>query len=109
MCLRMTVNGGEGMSVFIPGMEMPQRCRDCCFVGFVFTCHLTGKTHNDVLRTRPDWCPLVEIKTPHGRLIDADALVDDLIFPNRAFEEGLRSLIGDAPTILSAEGGGEAV
>ena len=62
------------MSVYIPGMEMPQRCRDCCFAGFVFTCHLTGKTHNDVLRTRPDWCPLVEIKTPHGRLTDADAL-----------------------------------
>ena len=24
--------------------------------------------------TKPDWCPLVEIPTPHGRLIDADAL-----------------------------------
>ncbi len=22
----------------------------------------------------PDWCPLINIPTPHGRLIDADAL-----------------------------------
>lgn len=23
---------------------------------------------------RPEWCPLVEVSAPHGRLIDADAL-----------------------------------
>jgi hypothetical protein len=27
---------------------------------------------------RPDWCPIIEIKTPHGRLIDADALINEL-------------------------------
>ena len=33
------------------------------------------------------------------RLIDADALFDDLIFPSKQFERGLRELIGEAPTI----------
>lgn len=33
------------------------------------------------------------------RLIDADALFDDLIFPSKQFERGLRELIGDSPTI----------
>jgi hypothetical protein len=26
---------------------------------------------------RPDWCPLIELP-PHGRLIDADALISEL-------------------------------
>lgn len=33
------------------------------------------------------------------RLIDADALFEDLIFPSKRFERGLRELISDAPTI----------
>ena len=40
---------------------------------------------------------------PHGRLIDADALLDDLLFPSKQFEQGMRELIGDAPTIIPAE------
>jgi hypothetical protein len=27
---------------------------------------------------KPLWCPLVEVPTPHGRLIDADEIVKDL-------------------------------
>ena len=40
---------------------------------------------------------------PHGRLIDADALFDDLLFPSKQFEQGMRELIGDAPTVILAE------
>ena len=40
---------------------------------------------------------------PHGRLIDADAFFDDLLFPSKQFEQGMRELIGDAPTIIEAE------
>lgn len=40
---------------------------------------------------------------PHGRLIDADALLDDLLFPSKQFEQGMKELIGDAPTIIPAE------
>ena len=42
---------------------------------------------------------------PHGRLIDADALFDDLLFPSKQFEQGMRELIGDAPTVVPAEEG----
>ena len=34
-----------------------------------------------------------------SRLIDADALVEDLILPTKQFEKGFKELIGDAPTI----------
>lgn len=40
---------------------------------------------------------------PHGRLIDADALLDDLMCPSKQFEQGMRALIGDAPTVIPAE------
>ena len=40
---------------------------------------------------------------PHGRLIDADAFFDDLLFPSKQFEQGIRELIGDAPTVIPAE------
>ena len=42
-------------------------------------------------------------RVPHGRLIDADALLDDLLFPSKQFEQGMKALIGDAPTIIPAE------
>lgn len=29
-------------------------------------------------KTIPGWCPLSDVHTPHGRLIDADALIEDL-------------------------------
>ena len=44
---------------------------------------------------------------PHGRLIDADAFFDDLLFPSKQFEQGMRELIGDAPTVIPAEEEGE--
>ena len=44
---------------------------------------------------------------PHGRLIDADAFFDDLLFPSKQFEQGMRELIGDTPTVIPAEEEGE--
>jgi hypothetical protein len=54
---------------------------------------------------RPDWCPLVEIPTPHGRLIDADKLNIHDISPVDGFcvmgvtEED----IGLADTVIEGE------
>jgi hypothetical protein len=55
---------------------------------------------------RPDWCPLVEIPTPHGRLIDADKLNIHDVSPAYGFcvmgvtEED----IGLVDTVIEAEG-----
>ena len=49
---------------------------------------------------------LVEVKTPHGRLIDAKLLADTI---NKAIQDGtftsksIWEWIGDAPTILEGE------
>lgn len=80
------------MSVLIKGMEMPKCCAECvagayeynenderCFVcGFIKSQHPWECEHVeidgiDTTKARADFCPLIEIPTPHGRLIDADA------------------------------------
>ena len=47
------------MSILIKGMKMPESCDMCPIEG----CEYINKKFT---------CPLVEIPTPHGRLIDAD-------------------------------------
>ena len=56
------------MSVIVKGMEMPESCYRCPMANDDF--YLCGATEeyleNDSEERRPDWCPLVEIPTPHG-------------------------------------------
>lgn len=58
------------MSVLIKGIAMPKSCWDC----ELFFCSLKDRLKH-IEDRNPD-CPLVEIPTPHGRLIDADALFE---------------------------------
>ena len=71
------------MSVYFPGVEMPKNCAECKFwcvcepISADFDDWISiDEAVNDGFLVRHENCPLVEIKTPHGRLIDADALVD---------------------------------
>ena len=78
------------MSILIKGMEMPKCCAECvagayeyndnderCFVcGFIKSQHPWECEHVeidgiDTTKARADFCPLIEVHTPHGRLIDA--------------------------------------
>ena len=99
-------------SILIKNMEMPINCiyEENGKTKFCFFCN-----HDDtpfcVYRgaglglddERPDWCPLVEVPTPHGRLIDADALDYKLDSSDRdIYVRGV--LEEEAPTIIEAEG-----
>lgn len=68
------------MSILIKGMEMPKNC-DMCWAlddyGDYPRCRITEEQRGynfHVREKRMDKCPLTEIP-PHGRLIDADALI----------------------------------
>lgn len=106
------------MSVYIRGMEMPNNCRDCpledAYEGY--NCRIVEKSANWGLEGRPSWCPLAPVP-PHGRLIDADALmlkIKDYIEEYDDLDEnGYHNLkwcamkevemaIEDAPTIISS-------
>lgn len=65
------------MSILIKKMEMPKGCWACPFaVGKHYECLFTKKSYNWGLTTRPSDCPLIEVQSPHGNLIDRDNLLD---------------------------------
>lgn len=62
------------MGVYIVGLNKPENEKDCNFYEEVFMrpfpyCHLIHKSCAGL-----EHCPIIEIREPHGRLIDADAL-----------------------------------
>ena len=96
------------MGIYLPNMEMPNRCLDCPLMVSRENdeCIVQSEVANEIAITWEDLkanCPLVEVPTPHGRLIDADALSDKLGISDRdiyckcVIEE-------DAPTVIEAEG-----
>ena len=63
------------MSYFVP-KQIPSCCGICpCFhAEYPMYCQAVKADKNKMIYTpyegyRPDWCPLIEIETPHGRLI----------------------------------------
>jgi hypothetical protein len=62
------------MSILINGMEMPKDCGHCQFKyinmsGYVICEMLHNQIVLEQFGARFDHCPLIEIPTPHGRLI----------------------------------------
>lgn len=73
------------MSILIKGMEMPKSCDSCDLIQFddeELEAHCPLSPYYRWCGTPPDYrpegCPLVEIPTPHGRLIDADRLLESI-------------------------------
>ena len=75
---------------FYVNLEMPEDCPMCPFAYYdmfntFMGCDITRgkrlavKNDKDYAEssTRPDWCPLIEVPEPHGRLGDLDALEQD--------------------------------
>lgn len=109
------------MGVYIKDMEMPKDCIVCPF-GW----NGCNKQHDFVyMGSRPDNCPLVPVP-PHGRLIDADSLMNEFkilqsgreIFGmelDSSFLDSSQEIstewyrveetLEDAPTIIEAEEG----
>lgn len=112
------------MGVYIKGMEMPKRCVGCaCYdrPEEIYThdgCNALGMRFNENVSYGANihnpfegiykGCPLVPVKTPHGRLIDADSLVNTVVFHTNIsadIKEFIEDLIGIAPTVIEAEKG----
>lgn len=73
---------GDKVSVLVKGMTMPESCVECRMTTDAWFCSAMPKEFggyaDDYGEKRPDWCPLVELPEKHGRLIDAEALIDTL-------------------------------
>ena len=97
------------MSVIIKGMEMPKSCAECFLRDGLFCAASDYKRISyGGLDKKEDWCPLAEVKTPHGRLIDADELKKeyphdtDWEYPVNT-NEYVNESIDNALTVIEAE------
>ena len=113
------------MSVIVKGMEMPKNCAYCPLseyrntsLGQILDCKRIGtvgsavKGTRDVLNHRHPNCPLVEIPTPHGRLVDIKSVEDGKFTTvsneyQRWWNGALDSVVHYAPTVIEAEGSEE--
>ena len=89
------------MGVYIKGMKKPKDC-NACFLDLYDRqtyCHNGEKA----------LCPLIEVKTPHGRLIDVDEveaqaeLMQKVNGKDRGFMD-IALAFAVAPTVIKAEG-----
>lgn len=113
------------MSILIKDMKMPKRCEDCVMYrhnaeyDYAYCCISSVNVlgHGNA---RLNNCPLIEVPTPHGRLIDADELHKAMY--HRAFEtdgdtmwqsgcwvryRAIEQVQDSQPTIIEAEEGEE--
>lgn len=114
------------MSVLIKGIQMPKNCKECPFLLDDDACYAVNKPNSWFLplvcngstdeyplnefpywEKRVDWCPLVEVPTPHGRLIDVDELYRE-VAKAHAYEhlsvKRIIAMIHKSPTVIEAEG-----
>ena len=104
------------MSVLIKGMDMPKGCFDCpCCAEFTdtiaqireYNCQALNDKPICVISGRRADCPLTEIPTPHGDLIDRDVLLRDHVHKDdmMAYCDDFvyETAIEDMPTIIKAE------
>ena len=108
------------MSVYIKDMEMPKRCRDCLFAGYVDAkvelnvCMFNGHNQPTLNPGRMVFCPLVPVPE-HGRLIDADVLFDFIlnIYKNAkgdariAYSDVLDTIVAAGDVIPASKEGNE--
>lgn len=98
------------MSVIIKNMEMPQKCGQCKLYHAEYPMYcMAVEGHRTVGAPygmqRPDWCPLVEVKEPHGDLVNKDKLMQDVMDSDldhlqRDDWKEVIQIVADAPTVI---------
>jgi len=93
------------MGVYIKGLDMPSNCGECKLPYEI--CWFSYRTDIRWRHERYENCPLVEVKAPHGDLIDRDVLETEVYTMtewngdlNRVVYE---ATVDKAPTVIEAE------
>lgn len=107
---------GIRMSCIIKGYDLPDSCLNCRFRTTmlknvlsstmrtsVYTCLISGMKINIWYEEKHKDCPLVEIPTTHGRLIDADEIEKCVHEWYDVGEYVFADVIRNSDTIIEAE------
>lgn len=109
------------MGVYIKGMDKPKRCNICPLCRYYYeNGNVWCNALNVILESIPyemrlldsvldsiephKDCPLVEVKTPHGRLVDTTTAYQDTMQYGEHFRKSVLRIINDFPTVIEAEG-----
>lgn len=115
------------MTILVKGMEMPKSCAECRFCeGETLDglCHAAEKwfddeyfrwfayEEDDIDDSKPINCPLIEVPTPHGRLVDADAIYPWYVKHFKEYKpsdiewsmQDIACNLWNMPTVIEAEG-----
>lgn len=94
-------------SVIVKGMKMPENCSECPVALSGEYCSI-NKTYTTYIKIpiRPNHCPLIALPDHHGRLVDADALCEDLLerwsVAETRKEELIKAVMADVVTPIIA-------
>ena len=91
------------MGVYVQGAKMPQGCKSCWIPK-----EYCGLERNDDDDQRHVDCPCFEVKTPHGRLIDANEASETMLYEmcGTGYQSQVMSVLdyeSHSPTILPEE------
>lgn len=90
------------MGVYIKGIIPPKDCREC-LQGFAIQIGCNRMKDGKIsYHERRDDCPLVEVKTPHGRLIDEDDIHTGIRMEKNTEYRYFIDRV-NAPTVIEAE------
>ena len=101
------------MSLLIEGIGAPITCADCDYsiyvgLGNMYCKLVCKKEKTDIAsKRRVDFCPMKEIKEPHGRLGDLDELWDRMY--NYTDNEGAKMPFGDNDFMIHRDSACELV
>jgi len=100
------------MSILIRGMEIPEECNACPLanynMGTMYCKALTPSPkgfHIIEFEGRREDCPLVEVKEPHGDLVDRDELLAEYDRQHKGPAGGARKIMETAPPVIGPDYG----
>lgn len=97
------------MGVYVKDLDMPSNCVECKLPYEI--CGYSYRTDIRLRHERHENCPLVEVKEPHGDLVDRDAIlsfIDAGHLSNLATKSWndteVVDMLESRPTVIEAEG-----
>lgn len=87
------------MGIYIKGIKKPKHCYECT----VGECRVRLPKGDINYNVHPQ-CPLIEVKEPHGRLVDTTTAYQDTMIYGEHFRKSVLKIIDNLPTIIEAEG-----
>ena len=81
------------MGIYLRNMEMPKNCGTCFL-------RVGGCKQRMYMEQRPKYCPLVEIPTPHGDLVDRNKLLAEYDRQHKGPAGGARRIMEQAETVI---------